>query len=229
MNGLSDRLRLIATLVPNGARVCDVGADHGYLAAALHKSGRVGSVIATDLRERPLAHAKQSLIRLGAEKVELRLCDGLAAIKPGEADTIVIAGMGGEVIAGILERAPFVKNPAILLLLQPMTSSWELRRYLLCNGFAIEKEPTLEENGKVYSVICARYDGVVRPADPFYCCIGKISAKSSSDFAYIRKQYKRCEQCACRLAAITGKEQEQREYESVAARLKQILEEHHAI
>ncbi len=223
MFGLSERLQLIASMVPNGARVCDVGTDHGYLAAALFKSGRVKSVIATDIKEKPLAHARESIKRLGAEGVDLRLCDGLEGLRNDEADTVIVAGMGGEVIAGILDRASWLKNDNITLILQPMTSAWELRRYLYKEGFDILKEPTLAENGKVYSVMLARYDGKEHSVDAFSCLVGKIGNNTESDREYLKKQYKRCNTCAVKLYGISGKEKEYEEYSLVAKEIKLAL------
>jgi len=227
--GLSERLCLAASLVPDGAKVCDVGTDHGYLAAALYKSGRVKSVIATDINEKPLSHAAESIKRLNAEGVELRLCDGLSGVLPDEADTVIIAGMGGEVIAGILTRAEWVKNPDITLILQPMTSAWELRSYLYTNGFNIIKEPCLCEKGKVYSVMLARFDGIRRENDMFSCCVGSIKLDSPAATQYIKKQYKRCMQCACKLYGIEGKQTEVEEYNKTVLKFKELLEEHNAI
>lgn len=216
-------------MVPDGARVCDVGTDHGYLAAALYKSGRVKSVIATDINEKPLAHARESLERLNAEGVSLRLCDGLAAVEKGEVDTVIILGMGGEVIAGILDRADWLKNEDITLILQPMTSSWLLREYLYKNGFDIIKEPTLIEKGKVYSVMQVRFDGKVRNADMASATIGKIETVTASDILYLKKQYIRCNQCAIKLEKVEEKRREYIEYSDTALKIKTILEEHNAI
>ncbi len=229
MYGLSERLRLAASLVPDGAAVCDVGTDHGYLAAALYKSGRVKSVIATDIKEKPLAHAKESIKRLGADGVRLILCDGLEGIGEDEADTVIIAGMGGEVIAGIIDRASWLKKSNITLILQPMTSAWELRKYLYLNGFSIVTEPTLFEKGKVYSVMLVRFDGIKRAADTFSCCVGKISAETDSDLLYLKKQFKRCNQCAIRMENIPDKQSEYIDYKDTALKLKTILEAKNAI
>lgn len=229
MFGLSERLCLAASMVKDGARVCDVGTDHGYLAAALYKSGRVKSVIATDINEKPLAHARDSLKRLNAEGVSLRLCDGLAAVEKGEADTVIILGMGGEVIAGILSRAEWVKNENITLILQPMTSSWLLREYLYKNGFDIIKEPTLIEKGKVYSVMQVRFVGKERSADMFSTTVGKIETITESDILYLKKQFERCNRCTIKLESIENKQHEYIEYSTTALKIKTILEGHNAV
>ena len=222
---LSERLELIRTLVPQNASVCDVGTDHGYLPAALIKSGKVRSVIATDLREKPLENAASNLKRFGIENVSLRLCDGLSAVGPDEADTVIIAGMGGEVIAGIMERAPWLKNSKVTLILQAMTSCEALRDYLAQNGFAIENEITLKENGKVYSVILSRFDGVVREISYVYRYIGGIRYITSSDKAYIDKQYHRLYECAKSLEGIETQREKYQEYKIAVDEMRRLMEE----
>ena len=119
---LTPRLRAIAQQVPQGSVLADVGTDHALLPAWLLLEGRIPSAIASDLREGPLARAKETVEQHGvADRVSLRLCDGLSGIQAGEADVVAIAGMGGETIAAILEQAPWTKENT-LLLLQPMTS-----------------------------------------------------------------------------------------------------------
>lgn len=191
---ISERLRLIESLVPQGARVCDVGTDHGYLPAALSISGRAVSVIATDLREKPLETAKKNLERFGVTGVQTRLCDGLSGVDRAEYDTVVIAGMGGEVIAGIMARAG-VFDPSVLWILQPTTSAECLREFLWEKGFSVLREPTVAENGKVYSVMQVRYDGQKRDLDILTYYIGIIRPMSQSDVLYIKKQYERCKKC----------------------------------
>ena len=96
---LDGRLRLTAEMVPAGARVADVGCDHARLPIALVRSGRCSSVIASDLRQGPLLSAQENIARAGLEdKISLRLSYGLDGIAPGEADCVVMAGMGGILI-----------------------------------------------------------------------------------------------------------------------------------
>ena len=152
---LSPRLDAIAALVPNGARIADVGTDHALLPVKLLLSGRCSSAVATELRPGPLSRAKSNAEKYGVEKIRFILCDGLEEIRPGEVDTVIIAGMGGENIAGILERAPWT-NDGVTLLLQPMSRPEELRRFLCSAGFEITSERLVMDSGRIYSVICAR-------------------------------------------------------------------------
>ncbi len=222
MPQLSKRLKLIASLVPNGARVCDIGTDHGYLSIELIKSGVAASVIATDVNEKPLSRAKKNIENLGLP-IELRLCDGLEGISPNEVDTVIIAGMGGEVIGGILERGKEVAGKASLILLQPTTSPEALREFLFKNGYEILKEEPLLENEKLYSVMMCRYSGSLTDYEPYTCFIGKLSPEKEEGKLYIKKQYKRCLSCADALKNIPGKQIEYTYYNSVAIALKDIL------
>ena len=150
---LTPRLQKIADWVPQGARLADVGTDHAYLPVWLSLHGRVSCAIASDLRKGPLERARLTGRTYGAENIDYRLCNGLGDIRPEEADTIVIAGMGGENIASILAAAPWTKEGRYTLLLQPMTRSAELRRFLMENGYAITREALVRDRGTIYPVM----------------------------------------------------------------------------
>ncbi len=153
---LSPRLKLIASLVPACSVPVDVGTDHGYIPAWLLKNGVVHRCFATDINKGPLASAASTLEDAGVRKqCELILCDGLAGCAQGCADIVIIAGMGGENISGILERAPWVKN-CELILLQPMSKSEKLRSWLAENEYEIFDERLVMDGGKIYPVICAK-------------------------------------------------------------------------
>ena len=149
---LSPRLQSVADLVPQGARFADVGTDHAYLPVWLILNGTVHQAIASDLREGPLENARQTAERFGvSDRLSFRLCDGLMGLKPEEADTIAIAGMGGETIADILSAAPWTAEGEHRLLLQPMTAHPELRAWLDGHGFQIEREILTCEDKTLYS------------------------------------------------------------------------------
>ena len=155
---ISKRLLACAVRVPVGARVADIGTDHGYLAIELLKSGRAVFAHASDLREQPLQKAVENARKFGvAEKMRFSQADGLEAIDPDAVDTIICAGMGGDLIARILEGAPWTKNPKYNLILQPQSSGNDLRRQLAQMGFGIEGETLVEDGAFLYQVICARY------------------------------------------------------------------------
>ena len=150
---LTPRLQLLADWVPHGARLADVGTDHAYLPVWLCLHGRVVSAIACDLREGPLARARETGRTWGTESIVYRLGNGLAVVSPEEADTIVIAGMGGENIAAILAQAPWTADGTHTLLLQPQTRAEVLRGFLADNGYAIRREALVEDRGVLYPVM----------------------------------------------------------------------------
>ena len=162
---LTPRLQAIAEQVPQGARLADVGTDHGYLPVWLLLGGCIDSVIATDLREGPLNRSRETAKRFGVEeRISFRLCDGLSAVRPEEADTVVIAGMGGETIVSILETAPWTRE-GTLLLLQPMTGVAELRQWLQGNGYQITGERIACEGKRLYSILTVM-GGEMSPLSP---------------------------------------------------------------
>ena len=148
---LTPRLRAIAEQVPKGAKLADIGTDHGYLPVWLILNGIVETAIASDLREGPLDRARQTAARYGAaERISFRLCGGLDGIARSEADVIAIAGMGGDTIAQILAAAPWAREKTLLL--QPMTALPALRRWLGQNGYAIRAERVAREGQRLYSI-----------------------------------------------------------------------------
>lgn len=225
MKPLSQRLSTIATLVPFGARVCDIGCDHGYLAIYLRLNNIATSVIAADLNELPLKRAEANIKKLKADNIDLRLCDGLSGINKAEVDTVIIAGMGGNVIAGIIERCDWSKSEDLTFILQPTTSAEALREFLCKNGFGILSETVVFENGKLYSVMTVKFiNKFVNPHNGFYY-IGKVSPNTEDGIKYIKKQEKRLLNAATALESIPEKQQEYAEFKSAYDYITKILTE----
>lgn len=154
---MSPRLLAAAELVRGGAFVADVGSDHAYLPIYLCLTGKIRGAVASDINEGPVARAK---INIAAEhlgkKIAVIRADGLSGIEKYSPDHIVICGMGGELICGIIEKAPWTKNKNIRLILQPMTHADKLRAFLSANGYSIKAERLVKED-KIYQIICAEY------------------------------------------------------------------------
>lgn len=224
MPNLSLRLGTIASLVPDGARVCDIGTDHGYLAIELKKSGKATNVIAADINSAPLENAKNNIEKSGVSGIELRLCDGLAGISADETDTVIIAGMGGEVIAGILERgSSAVQKGDKTIILQPTTSPEILREFLYTNGFEIESETAVFENGKLYSVMLVHFKGKTEKKEEYFYYIGKVQKNTEYGRLYIEKQLNRCQKCAQSLEFVPNKSDEYEYYKNIVLGIENHL------
>lgn len=164
---ISERLRCCADLIDPGARVADIGTDHGYLPIWLVTQGIASAVYAADLREKPLQRARENARANGVEaKISFRRSDGLCCFNGTEMDTIVCAGMGADLIISILERTPWLRSSRYTLILQPQSSGQDLRRYLAEHGFSIEREVLVREKGFLYAVIRARFSGEITALSP---------------------------------------------------------------
>lgn len=186
---LDKRLKLCADMV-NGKRVCDVGTDHAYLIAELLRSGKCETAVAADINESPLASARSNLEKAGvADRVDIILSDGLKNV-PWEGITdIVIAGMGGELIAKILSECDWLvgKN----LILQPMSKSDCLLRFLWENGFEIIKRQAVCEGKFCYTVInCVKSSTPLQcvPMPPLFEYIGGFDFTDISAIEYASRQ-----------------------------------------
>jgi len=150
---LTPRLAALAARVPFGARLADIGTDHGYLPVRLLLDGAIPFAVAADLRPGPLSRARETALRWHVEdKISFRLCDGLGDVGKDEVDAVAIAGMGGGTIAEILTAAPWTQEGKRLLL-QPMTGLKELRGFLSGNGYRIEREHIACEGERLYSIM----------------------------------------------------------------------------
>ena len=151
---MQPRLQMLSELVPNGARLADIGTDHGYLPVYLRQHNRINFAIAADVGQEPLQHAVRTASEYGVTGVDFRLCDGLKGVGADEVDTIVIAGMGGQTIIHILSQAPWTKMPGkYTLLLQPMTKGGELRRWLADNGYCFTAERLVWDKDFLYPIM----------------------------------------------------------------------------
>ena len=156
---MNKRLELIMSRICTSRGLIDVGTDHGYLPIALAQNGYKGAIIASDINIEPLNKARENAKASGFDKrIDFRLGNGLEACESHEVDTIVIAGMGGDSICGILDRAEWCMSPDYELILQPMTKAEILRYWLVNNGFVIKYEDRVLENGTVYQIITTRFE-----------------------------------------------------------------------
>ena len=158
---MNNRLERIRRLIPKGRGFADIGTDHGYLPVQMAKDGYSGEIFASDIRPGPLSAAIERARKEGVdERIVFSLCDGLDACPPERIDTIVIAGMGGDTICGILDRAEWCMSEDYLLVLQPMTKAEILRFWLINNGFVIEEEFLAQEGDTLYQILTARFQNI---------------------------------------------------------------------
>ncbi|MEL7646754.1 MAG: class I SAM-dependent methyltransferase [Sedimentibacter sp.] len=151
-----DRLECIKSMVSRCAAAADVGTDHGYVAEMLLNDNICERVIATDLNEGPLKRATEYLTGISLDqRCDFRLGSGLTVLEEGEADSIIIAGMGGDLIADIIETSKNIALAAKELILQPMTAADKLRKYLTESGFVIEDEKIVKEYHHYYFIMKA--------------------------------------------------------------------------
>ena len=154
---ISDRLRIVAHMCDKGAVVADIGTDHGYLPIYLVQEGIAPSAIAMDLRKGPLEKAKKHICDNCLEdRIQTRLSDGLEKLSKNEADIITICGMGGRLIADIVTKGMNVITQNTILVVSPQSEVGEFRHFLVSQGFEIEDEQMLKEDGKYYFIIKCR-------------------------------------------------------------------------
>jgi tRNA (adenine22-N1)-methyltransferase len=181
-------------MVSKCSTAADIGTDHGYVAEMLLKDNLCEKIIATDLNEGPLNRALKHLTYEGLQdRCDFRLGNGLTVLNEGEADVIIIAGMGGELIADIIEMSKNIALKASQLILQPMTTADRLRRYLYGNGFKIIDENIVKEFYHYYFVIkvIPMQDNMVLN-DEIYYEISKIllDKKDPLMYEYLKKSLK---------------------------------------
>ena len=168
---MNRRLQAIEEKINDGCGMIDVGTDHGIIPIRLALRGYTGNIFASDIHAGPLEAAKRNAATAGvSDRIRFLLCDGLSRCPPDAVDTIVIAGMGGDMIVKILDEAEFCMHSRYQLILQPMTRAEVLRYWLVYNEFEILSECIVEENGGIYQLLTARFGGVTALNDAELFC-----------------------------------------------------------
>lgn len=154
MQKLSKRLQAVARFVTCGSLVADIGTDHGYLPVYLVQSGRCPGALAMDIRQGPLQRAREHIAANGLEAlIKTRLSDGLEQLGADEAQSVVIAGMGGLTITGILGAAGELLSHIRELVLEPQSDIGKVRKFLRLHGMYTDMEELVLEDGKFYPVL----------------------------------------------------------------------------
>ena len=188
---LSQRLSLVASMVTAGNCLADVGTDHGYVPIYLYERNVIPRAIAMDVNKGPLERAALHIAESGMkDAIETRLSDGLTALKPGEADSIVIAGMGGPLMIRILSAYPEVTASAKELILQPQSEIPELRIWLYEQGYEIVEEHMVFEDGKYYPMFKAVKNPEAEKLTDLEFKFGKLSVLAEPEVlkAYLERE-----------------------------------------
>lgn len=170
---LSKRLQAVASLAGACNTLADVGTDHGYIPVYLVGCKRAKRAVAMDINPGPLRRAQEHIAAYGLQKlIETRLSDGMAALQAGEADKIVVAGMGGNLMQRILEQGEAAARAAQGLVLQPQSEIGAFRKFLWEHGYGIVKEDMVCEDGKYYPMVLAKHIGEAEPLGRVECKFG---------------------------------------------------------
>lgn len=187
---LSKRLSTIAELVPQARVVADIGCDHAYVAIELIRSGRAERVLACDIRKGPLEIARRNVEEAGyGEQIDLRLGDGLAPVVPGEADTVVIAGMGGGLVIDILKDRIHEFDRYVL---SPQSELDKVRHFLHEKEMRIDKEVMVYDEGKYYTIMTVE-QGTEKYENEWEYLYGKYLLDRRDEVlkAFLKKEYLR--------------------------------------
>ncbi len=178
---IDSRMKCIADCVRQDAVLADIGTDHGKLPIYLVQIGRAKKAVAADINEMPLQKAQNNIKKYGLNAfIDAYLTDGLVGIEKFNPTDVVIAGMGGELIAQILSNQTIEKTN-VKYILQPMTKEDELRMWLCGNGYEITDEFLVKEN-KLYQVICATFTGKKNEMSQAEYLIGRINIEKKEKY-----------------------------------------------
>ena len=207
---ISKRLELVASFVPQGAILLDVGSDHAYLPIELVERGQIKSAIAGEVVEGPYQSAIKNVESHGLkEKIQVRLANGLTAFEEADqVSVITIAGMGGRLIARILEEGLDKLANVEHLILQPNNREDDLRIWLQDHGFEIVAESILEESGKFYEILVVEAGQMKLSASDVR--FGSFLSKEVSP-VFVQKWQKEAEKLEFALGQIPEKNLEERQ------------------
>jgi tRNA (adenine22-N1)-methyltransferase len=176
------RLEKAVSFGRKGKRVADIGTDHASLPIYLVGKGFAPYAVACDINNGPLNAAKNNIAEAGlSDKIDTLLTDGLNGLESYSPEDVYILGMGGELISRIVVESCLSRKDGVLLILQPMTHPNDLREGLYNNGFNIVDESLVRDRDRVYQIIVAEYDGIVRKASDVELWLGTLNIDRGGD------------------------------------------------
>ena len=194
MQKLDARLSTAIKYLREGRVLADVGTDHAYLPIYAVENGISSFAVASDINEGPAERARLNVsMSCLSDKIEVVCCDGLSGIEKYSPDDIAVFGMGGELIANIIENAPIFHTEGKRFILQPMSCADVLRRYLAEKGFRIIGETLSSESGKLYVTICCEWGGERKSLSHAEAILGEYNIKNSIDSPLFEELLSRAE------------------------------------
>lgn len=206
---LSKRLRAVAALVKPGSSIADIGTDHGYIPVYLCRAGVITGAVAADINEGPLSSCKALVAQEDLQhKIKTCLSDGLEGLCCDDFDTVIIAGMGGELISDILSKCDYISKKHIIL--NPMTHPELARKFLYDNGFEIKNDLIVQDGHHYYSVFDAEYTGEIIPKKRADYYLGNITDFSQRGYfmhllSYLKNKSKSGEDYSDIITAVEEK------------------------
>ena len=206
---LSNRLSAVASLVKPGSAIADIGTDHGYIPVFLCKAGIIQHAVASDINEGPLSSCKALVEQEDLQhKIKTCLSNGLEGLLSCDFDTVIIAGMGGELISDILSKCAYISEKHIIL--NPMTHPELARKFLYDNGFEIKNDLIVQDGHHYYSVFDAEYTGKIMPRNRADYYLGNITDFSQKEYflhllSYLKNKSKSGEDYSDIIAAVEEK------------------------
>lgn len=233
MPNLSDRLQAVADLIITGEPVADIGSDHAYLPIFLVQNGMAPWAIAGELGDGPYERALQAISQSGMQgRIELRQGDGLQVLELAEVSTVIIAGLGGESIAAILDHDWQRSNSFKRFILQPMSRAGVLRKVLAAKGWPILDEILIRENEHYYAIILSEPGEQPYPLDELEAEIGPqiLKANDSIKRGFITSYAEKYEKAYRSLSVSSqpGNRDLAQEYLERKQRLEMILDASHS-
>lgn len=222
---LDERLKLAASFVRPGAVFADVGCDHGRLSVYLMQQCGASRGYACDIRPQPLEKARQLIARKGLEeKITPVLTDGLVGMEGKGITDVIVAGIGGEVLAHVVEEAPFLKEPSIRIILQPQSKEHILRKALYRLGFAIEQEKTVYSGRFLYTVMVVSYTGEEKEIDELFAYTGLLPLEDcENNREKLRRTAATLKEIAANLKNSPEKQEESIQLEKLAGEIESIF------
>lgn len=224
---ISERLKTVASFVTEGMRVADIGTDHAYVPIYLIQNKKIPSALAMDIKEGPLKRAREHIAQQGlTEQIETRRSDGFSAFQKGDAQSVVIAGLGGELMIQILALGKPVISEVSEFILSPHSEIHKVRIFLIEHGFSIVKETMLCEEGIYYTVLKAVYGtGDYRTEAELWYGKRMLEERNPVLYNYLQKEYAICLQIEKKLFGVSKENAKKRreKLKEECVRIKEAL------